>query len=96
MQVGYTVYHTENRNHLDQNIGIIWHKRSMLIKDNILENSISQEKRNYHETIYDSAIGIKETFEDSSTDMKSRLVGFLKQAKNRVSDWYFRRNAIAC
>jgi len=28
--------------------------------------------------------------------MKSRLVGFLKQAKNRVSDWSFRRNAIAC
>jgi len=28
--------------------------------------------------------------------MKSRFVGFLKQAKNRVSDWSFRRNAIAC
>jgi len=28
--------------------------------------------------------------------MKSRLVGFFKQAKNRVSDWSFRRNAIAC
>jgi len=28
--------------------------------------------------------------------MKSRLVGFLKQAKNRVSDWSFRWNAIAC
>jgi len=28
--------------------------------------------------------------------MKSRLVGFLKQAKNRVSDWSFRRNAIPC
>jgi len=28
--------------------------------------------------------------------MKSRLVGFSKQAKNRVSDWSFRRNAIAC
>jgi len=28
--------------------------------------------------------------------MKSRLVGFLKQAKNRVIDWFFRRNAIAC
>jgi len=28
--------------------------------------------------------------------MKSRLVGFLKQAKNRVSDWAFRGNAIAC
>jgi len=28
--------------------------------------------------------------------MKSRLIGFLKQAKNRVSDWSFRRNAIAC
>jgi len=28
--------------------------------------------------------------------MKSRLVGFLKQAKNRVSHLSFRRNAIAC
>jgi len=24
----YTVYHAENSNHLDQNTGIIWHKRS--------------------------------------------------------------------
>jgi len=30
--------------------------------------------------------------------MKSRFVGhrFLKQAKNRVSDWSLRSNAIAC
>jgi len=28
--------------------------------------------------------------------MKSRVVGFLKEAKNRVSDWSFLRNAIAC
>jgi len=28
--------------------------------------------------------------------MKNRLVSFLEQAKNRVSDWSFRRNAIAC
>jgi len=28
--------------------------------------------------------------------MKRRLVGFLKQAKNRMSDWSFRRNTIAC
>jgi len=27
------VYHTEISNHLDQNIGIIWHKRSMLVND---------------------------------------------------------------
>jgi len=50
-----------------------------------VEYSVSQEKRNYHETIY-GAVDIKETFWDSSIDMKSRLVGFLKQAKNRVSD----------
>ena len=55
-----------------------------------------KKKRNYHETIYNSAIGVKETFWDSAIDMKSRLVGFLKQAKNRVSDWSFRRNTIAC
>jgi len=29
----------------------------MLVKDNTAENIASQEKRNYHETIYDSAIG---------------------------------------
>jgi len=28
--------------------------------------------------------------------MKIRLLGFLKQAKNRVSNWSFRRNTIAC
>jgi len=28
--------------------------------------------------------------------MKSRLVGFLEQAKKCMSDWSFRRNAIAC
>jgi len=28
--------------------------------------------------------------------MKSWLVGVLKQAKNRVGGWSFRRNAIAC
>ena len=28
--------------------------------------------------------------------MKNRLVSFLKQAKNRGSDWSFRGNAIAC
>jgi len=28
--------------------------------------------------------------------MKSRLVGFLNQVNNRVSDWSFRRYAISC
>jgi len=41
----YTVYHTENSNHLDQNIGIIWHKRSMLINGNTVEYNVSQEKK---------------------------------------------------
>ena len=45
-----------------------------------------KKKKNYDDTIYDGAIDTKETFQDSSIDMKSRLVGFLKQAKNRVSD----------
>jgi len=58
----------------------------MLVKDNTAEYIVSQQKRNYHETIYDGAIGIKETFEDSSTDMKSRRIDFLKQAKNCVID----------
>ena len=53
------------------------------------------KKKNYDETIYDGAIGTKETSWDSSTDMKSWLVGLLKQAKNRVSDWSFRRTLIS-
>jgi len=35
-----------------------------------------KKKRNYHEIIYDGAIGIKETFSDSSVDMENRLVSF--------------------
>ena len=57
----YTVYHTEKNNQLDQTIAIIWRKRSMLVNDNTAEYNISQEKRNYHKTIYDGPIGIKET-----------------------------------
>jgi len=41
----YTVYHTENSNHLEQHIGIIWHKRSMLVNDNTAECNVSQEKK---------------------------------------------------
>jgi len=41
----YTVYHTENSNHLDQNIGIIWHKGSMFVNDNAAEYNVSQEKK---------------------------------------------------
>jgi len=45
----YTLYHTENSNHLDQNIGIIWHKRSMLVNDTVIlrsvEYNVSQEKK---------------------------------------------------
>ena len=40
----YTVYNTENSNHRDQNIGIIWHKRRMLANDNTAEDNVSQEK----------------------------------------------------
>ena len=49
----YTFFRTENSNHLDQNIGIMWHKRSMLVNDNTAEYrpNVSQEKmklsRNY-------------------------------------------------
>ena len=87
----HTVCHTENSNHLDQNIGIIRNKRSMLVNDNSLlrnvEYNASQEKKKLsRNSLRDGPIGIKETFRDSSIDMKSRIVGFLKQAKNCVSD----------
>jgi len=42
----------------------------MLVNDNTAEYNVSQEKRNYHETIHDGAIG-----------MTSRLVGFLKTSQ---------------
>jgi len=42
-----TVYHTQNCNHLNQNIGIIWHKRSVLVEDNTAQYNVSQEKKNY-------------------------------------------------
>ena len=62
----------------------------MLVNDSIAEYNVSQEKkkqsRNYLRWHYR---------QDSYLDMKSQLVG-LKQAKNRVSDWSFRRNAIVC
>jgi len=35
-----TLYHTQNNNHLDQTIGIIWHKRSMFVNDNTVECGI--------------------------------------------------------
>jgi len=41
----YTVYHTQNNNHLDQTIDIIWHKRSILVNDNAAEYNVSQEKK---------------------------------------------------
>jgi len=34
------VYHTEYNNHRDQIIGIIWHKRRMLVNDNTMECGI--------------------------------------------------------
>jgi len=34
----------------------------MLVNDNTAECKVFQEKGNYHEIIYDSAVGIKETF----------------------------------
>ena len=53
-----------------------------------------KKKRNYHETIYGGAMDIKKlsriapvfSIQELSIDMKSRLLGFLKQAKNHVSD----------
>jgi len=44
-----------------------------------------KKKRNYHQPIHDGAIGLT-----------SRLVGFLKHAKNRVSEWSLWCKAMAC
>jgi len=44
--------------HLDQNIGVNKHKLNLSVNDNTGECNVSQEKRNYHETIYDGAIAV--------------------------------------
>jgi len=79
-----TVYHTQNNN-FDQNIGIFWHKRTMLVTIILRNIMFLKKKINCHETIHNGSIG-----------MASRLVGFLKQVKNRVSDWSLWGKAIAC
>jgi len=91
----YTLYHTQNSNHLDQNIGIIWHKRSLLVNDNTVGYNVSQEKKTLSRNYLRWRYRRKRNFLGSAIDKKSRLVGFLKQAKNRVSNWSFPRNTIA-
>jgi len=71
---GIQFYHTQNINHLDQNIGLNKHKRNLLVSDNDMECNDSQEKNKllYQDSIHGGAGG-----------MNSRFVGnrFLKQAK---------------
>jgi len=57
--------------------------------------NVSHEKNKMSRN--DGAICVKETIWDCAIGKKSRFVGhrFLKQAKNLVSDGYFRNNAIA-
>jgi len=64
------------------------HNLSLFMHGSTAECNLSQEKRNYHETTHDGAIGIKEITCDRAIDMKRWFVGhhFFKQAKNRVSD----------
>jgi len=47
---GTRFYHTQNTNHLDQNIGVNNHKLSLLVNDNSAECEASQdqEKLQYH------------------------------------------------
>jgi len=47
----YRVYHIQNNNHLDQNIGIIWHKRSMLVNDTVILRSVEYNVSQKKETI---------------------------------------------
>jgi len=77
------VYHTQNNNHLDRNIGSNRHKLSLLVNNNSAEYNAF-----FKETQYDGAVYIKETISDSAAGIKSQLVGhyFLKQARNLVSD----------
>jgi len=96
--VGYIFCHTQNSNHLDQNIDINKFKLSLLVNDNSAECNVSQEERSYPEIIHHGAIGVKETIRDSAIGMKSQFVGqrLLKQPRNQIGDWSFRNNTIAC
>jgi len=42
---GTRFYHTQNSNHVDQNINLNKHKLSLLVNDIIVECNVSQEKR---------------------------------------------------
>jgi len=48
----YTVDHTQNNNHIDQNIGIIWHKRSMLVTIILRNIMFLKKKWNYQRWRY--------------------------------------------
>jgi len=65
--------HTQNNNHLDQNIGIIWHKRSMSVNNNTAEYNVPQGKRNDHETIHDGAVGMTSRFKTSQESCESLI-----------------------
>jgi len=56
---GTWFYHNQNSNHLDQTICLNKYKLSLLLSYNTAECNI--KKKNYHETIHDGAVGIKET-----------------------------------
>jgi len=77
---GTRFYHTQNSNHLDQDISL--NKHSLLVNDNTAESNVSQGKkkilRNYPPKHYTHKINY----------MKIWFVGhrFLKQAKNCVCD----------
>jgi len=70
----YTVYHIQNNNHLDQNIGIICHKRNMLDNYNTAEYTVFQKNK------------LSRNCPRWRYSHENRLEDFLKQAKNRVSD----------
>jgi len=67
----------------------------MLVNDNTVECNVSQEKkklsRNYPRWRYRH----KRNFLGLRWRHEKPVCSFLKQAENRVSDWSFRRNAIA-
>jgi len=70
-------YHSQNSNHLDQNIGLRKHKGSLLVNDNtaVPRNvTFLKKKRNYYETIHDGSLGITEMMWDSAIGMKILFV----------------------
>jgi len=71
---------------------------SLFVSGNATECNVYQEEKLSRSYQGWRHVSTKRTTKNSAIGMKSRFIvhRFLKQTKNRVSDWSFRSNAIGC